>query len=168
MARDDLFFHLFGHVSSRFGTPIRAQWLCGLIAALLACVPVDRLALFLSIGVLLSYTIVCAGVLVLRADSPQKAAKCSGLVSLGDIRPPEAFKRDTRHRFRRSGPWRRCSHRLALPTCSDPGCFGVWELEYLECCSASENHRKAHPHHQDLDEQIRFLDCDIGSGLVTG
>lgn len=94
MARDDLFFHLFGHVSSRFGTPIRAQWLCGLIAALLACVPVDRLALFLSIGVLLSYTIVCAGVLVLRADSPQKAAKCSALVSLGDIRPPEADAQD--------------------------------------------------------------------------
>lgn len=154
MARDDLFFHLFGHVSSRFGTPIRAQWLCGLIAAVLACVPVDRLALFLSIGVLLSYTIVCAGVLVLRADSPQKAAKCSALVSLGDIRPPEADAQDL------GG-----GARIALLFLH---ARILVELEYLECCSASENHRKAHPHHQDLDDQMRFLDCDIGSGLATG
>ncbi|CAK8992304.1 Cationic amino acid transporter 9, partial [Durusdinium trenchii] len=85
MARDGLFFQAFGRVSPTFGTPIHAQWLCGAIAALLACVPVDKLALFLSIGVLLSYTVVCAGVLVLRAESPEQAAKWSGLVTLAAV-----------------------------------------------------------------------------------
>lgn len=82
MARDDLFFHLFEHVSPTLGTPIYAQWLCGIIAAVLACVEVQKLALFLSIGVLLSYTVVCAGVLVLRSDDPPKAASWSAVVTL--------------------------------------------------------------------------------------
>lgn len=85
MARDDLFFHLFEHVSPTFGTPIYAQWLCSLIAALLACVQVKELSNFLSIGVLLSYTVVCAGVLVLRTEAEVPAAGWSAVVTLAAI-----------------------------------------------------------------------------------
>eukprot|EP00435_Cladocopium_sp_Y103_P031382 s1758_g7.t3 len=121
MARDDLFFHLFGpwaalgrgdcgaggamyhlngtqrdlprpeHVSPTFGTPIYAQWLCSLIAALLACVQVEELSNFLSIGVLLSYTVVCAGVLVLRADQSETAAWWSAVVKLVEKPWPGVF-----------------------------------------------------------------------------
>eukprot|EP00439_Symbiodinium_sp_Y106_P048053 s1999_g6.t1 len=85
MARDGLFFSPFGRVST-FGTPINSQVLCGVIAALLAVfLPVQRLVLFLNIGVLFSYTIVCAGVLVLRADAPEKAAQWAATMTCAAI-----------------------------------------------------------------------------------
>ncbi|CAE6925688.1 CAT9 [Symbiodinium natans] len=85
MARDGLFFSPFGQVSS-FGTPFNAQMLCGILAAVLAtCLPVQGLVLFLNIGVLFSYTIVCAGVLVLRADHPARAARWAALLTCAAI-----------------------------------------------------------------------------------
>ncbi|CAE7671061.1 CAT9 [Symbiodinium microadriaticum] len=85
MARDGLFFSPFGRVST-LGTPVNSQVLCGVIAALLAVfLPVERLVLFLNIGVLFSYTIVCAGVLVLRADAPEKAARWAAMMTCAAI-----------------------------------------------------------------------------------
>eukprot|EP00931_Biecheleriopsis_adriatica_P018274 TRINITY_DN12861_c0_g1_i2.p1 TRINITY_DN12861_c0_g1~~TRINITY_DN12861_c0_g1_i2.p1 ORF type:complete len:498 (+),score=86.32 TRINITY_DN12861_c0_g1_i2:50-1543(+) len=86
MARDKVFFQLFGYVSTRYGTPVYAQIFCGIIAAALATLlPLEKIVEFLNIGVLLSYTIVCAGVLVLRSDQPGRAAVCSGVGTLVSV-----------------------------------------------------------------------------------
>ncbi|CAK0806784.1 unnamed protein product [Prorocentrum cordatum] len=81
MARDGLICSFFKRVSPSFGTPMRAQVLCGVLAAaLLCCVPVKRIVRFLNIGTLSSYSVVCAGVLALRAERPGAAARASGMV----------------------------------------------------------------------------------------
>jgi len=75
MARDGLIPPCFGHVSAAFGTPVRSQLLCGVLAAVLVVtVPLERLSRFLNIGSLSSYSVVCGGVLVLRSDRPPQVA----------------------------------------------------------------------------------------------
>jgi basic amino acid/polyamine antiporter, APA family len=63
---------VFNRVSPRFKTPVFTTILCGVAgAAVAALVPIDVLGELVSIGTLLAFTIVCAGVLVLRRTHPQ-------------------------------------------------------------------------------------------------
>mmetsp|Transcript_81183 Transcript_81183/g.262404 ORF Transcript_81183/g.262404 Transcript_81183/m.262404 type:complete len:334 (+) Transcript_81183:928-1929(+) len=86
MSRDGLICKALSVVSPRFGTPVRSQLLCGLISVVLAvCFPVNKLVRFLNIGVLLSYTVVCAGVLVLRAENPTLTAVSSSVLTVASV-----------------------------------------------------------------------------------
>jgi APA family basic amino acid/polyamine antiporter len=71
MSRDGLLPPAFGGVHPRFGTPWLATLLTGGLAMLFAgLLPIGLLGELVSIGTLLAFLIVCAGVLVLRYTDP--------------------------------------------------------------------------------------------------
>jgi APA family basic amino acid/polyamine antiporter len=71
MSRDGLLPPVFSHVHHRFRTPWLATILTGTIAALMAGLfPIKLLGELVSIGTLLAFVIVCAGVFVLRFTDP--------------------------------------------------------------------------------------------------
>jgi len=82
MARDGLLFPFFADVSPTTGVPILGTWLTGIFTALVALfVPLDVLAQAISIGTLLAFCAVCAGVILLHLDTPAfllPAASASG------------------------------------------------------------------------------------------
>jgi APA family basic amino acid/polyamine antiporter len=72
MARDGLLPPIFGQVHPRFQTPWLATIITGSVAAVLgALFPIDILGELVSIGTLLAFVIVCAGIWVLRVRSPE-------------------------------------------------------------------------------------------------
>jgi APA family basic amino acid/polyamine antiporter len=72
MSADGMLPPVFNRVSPRFKTPVFTTILCGVAGgAVAALVPIDVLGELVSIGTLLAFTIVCAGVLVLRRTHPQ-------------------------------------------------------------------------------------------------
>jgi len=72
MSRDGLLPPVFGAVHKRFRTPWLATILTGSIAMLVAGLfPIGLLGELVSIGTLLAFAIVCAGVFVLRFTDPQ-------------------------------------------------------------------------------------------------
>jgi len=72
MAKDGLLPPVFSAVHPKFRTPWVAQILTGVIAMLLAGLfPIGLLGELVSIGTLLAFAIVCAGVFVLRFTDPQ-------------------------------------------------------------------------------------------------
>ena len=72
MAKDGLLPPVFSTVHPRFRTPWLAQILTGLVAMFIAGLfPIGLLGELVSIGTLLAFAIVCAGVLVLRFTDPQ-------------------------------------------------------------------------------------------------
>ena len=72
MSKDGLLPRLFSAVHPRFRTPWLATILTGVVAMLLAAVfPIGLLGELVSIGTLLAFVIVCAGVFVLRFTDPQ-------------------------------------------------------------------------------------------------
>jgi APA family basic amino acid/polyamine antiporter len=72
MSKDGLLPPMFSVVHPRFRTPWLAQILTGLLAMLMAGLfPIGLLGELVSIGTLLAFAIVCAGVLVLRFTDPQ-------------------------------------------------------------------------------------------------
>jgi APA family basic amino acid/polyamine antiporter len=72
MAKDGLLPPVFTHVHPKFRTPWIAQILTGAVAMLIAGLfPIGILGELVSIGTLLAFAIVCAGVLVLRFTDPQ-------------------------------------------------------------------------------------------------
>ncbi|MFN2636986.1 MAG: amino acid permease [Gemmatimonadaceae bacterium] len=74
MARDGLLPAVFGKVHPRFKTPYVTTILTGIVAAFFAGVfPIGLLGELVSIGTLLAFVIVCAGVIVLRYRSPNLA-----------------------------------------------------------------------------------------------
>ena len=74
MARDGLLPAVFGKVHPRFQTPYITTILTGLVAAIVAGMfPIGVLGELVSIGTLLAFVIVCAGILVLRYRSPNLA-----------------------------------------------------------------------------------------------
>ncbi|MBI1326704.1 MAG: amino acid permease [Alphaproteobacteria bacterium] len=71
MGRDGLLPGLAAKVSPKYGTPMIATWIVGIAVALLAgFAPMGKLAELVSIGTLFAFTVVCAGVLVLRYQKP--------------------------------------------------------------------------------------------------
>jgi basic amino acid/polyamine antiporter, APA family len=74
MARDGLLPAVFGKVHPRFKTPYVTTILTGIVAAFFAGIfPIDLLGELVSIGTLLAFVIVCAGVIVLRYRQPNLA-----------------------------------------------------------------------------------------------
>jgi APA family basic amino acid/polyamine antiporter len=74
MSRDGLLPKAFSHVHPKFRTPWISSITVGLVVAVFAStIPLDALGEMTSIGTLLAFIIVCAGVLVLRRRSPELA-----------------------------------------------------------------------------------------------
>jgi APA family basic amino acid/polyamine antiporter len=72
MAKDGLLPAVFTRVHPKYRTPWIAQILTGIVATLIAGLfPIDILGELVSIGTLLAFAIVCAGVFVLRFTDPQ-------------------------------------------------------------------------------------------------
>lgn len=74
MAKDGLLPPTFSAVHPRFRTPWVAQIITGVVAMMIAALfPINVLGELVSIGTLLAFAIVCAGVFVLRFTDPQIA-----------------------------------------------------------------------------------------------
>ncbi|HJU67690.1 MAG TPA: amino acid permease [Gemmatimonadaceae bacterium] len=72
MARDGLLPAVFGRVHKRFQTPYVTTILTGVVAGTVAGLfPIGVLGELVSIGTLLAFVIVCAGIWVLRVRSPE-------------------------------------------------------------------------------------------------
>ena len=71
MSRDGLIPPIFSKVNVTTGVPTFNTWFVGgLAASIAALLPIDLLGELVSIGTLLAFSIVCAGVLVLRVTTP--------------------------------------------------------------------------------------------------
>ncbi len=71
MSADGMLPGAFNRVSPRFKTPVFTTILCGAAGGIVAALlPIDVLGELVSIGTLLAFMIVCAGVLVLRRTHP--------------------------------------------------------------------------------------------------
>lgn len=71
MARDGFLPRLFAAVHPTLKTPLRGTVVTGVVAAALAAIfPLDILADLVSIGTLLAFVIVCAGIIILRVTAP--------------------------------------------------------------------------------------------------
>ncbi len=71
MSSDGMLPGVFGKVSEKFRTPTFTTIICGVAGAIVAgLVPIDVLGQLVSIGTLMAFLIVCAGVLVLRRTHP--------------------------------------------------------------------------------------------------
>ncbi|CAI5458855.1 unnamed protein product [Closterium sp. Yama58-4] len=83
LARDGMLPAWFLQVNAGSHVPVHAQWWVGGVAATMAAVfDVGKLSHILSVGVLLSYSIVCMCVLALRVESYRGGG--SGCVSVGE------------------------------------------------------------------------------------
>jgi APA family basic amino acid/polyamine antiporter len=69
MAKDGLIYPAFGTVNAKTQAPVFGTIVTGVLSSILALVlDLDTLADMISIGTLLAFTVVCAGVIVLRLD----------------------------------------------------------------------------------------------------
>ncbi|MGD1065444.1 MAG: amino acid permease [Vulcanimicrobiaceae bacterium] len=71
MARDKMLPPIVAHVHPRFKTPVTTTVITGIaVAALTLIVPLNELLNLVNIGTLIAFSVVCAGVLYLRARKP--------------------------------------------------------------------------------------------------
>jgi APA family basic amino acid/polyamine antiporter len=71
MSRDGLLPSLFAKIHPRYGTPHITTWITGVSCAIISGLfPLDLLGELISIGTMLAFSLVCAGVLVLRKTRP--------------------------------------------------------------------------------------------------
>lgn len=74
MARDGLIPRAFSQLHPRYRVPSYGTWYSGFAAAFIAALlPIEILGELVSIGTLLAFSIVCAGVIVLRRTEPNRA-----------------------------------------------------------------------------------------------
>jgi APA family basic amino acid/polyamine antiporter len=72
MSRDGFLPRMFAMVHPKFQTPYRGTVITGVGAALLAAVfPLNLLGQLVSIGTLLAFVVVCAGIMMLRIQAPR-------------------------------------------------------------------------------------------------
>ncbi|MDP9051992.1 MAG: APC family permease, partial [Acidobacteriota bacterium] len=72
MSKDGLLPKMFSNVHPKFRTPWISSITVGLVVAVFAStIPLDKLGEMTSIGTLLAFIIVCAGVMALRKRSPE-------------------------------------------------------------------------------------------------
>ncbi|CAI5508916.1 unnamed protein product [Closterium sp. Naga37s-1] len=93
LARDGMLPVWFLQVNAGSHVPVHAQWWVGGVAAAMAAVfDVGRLSHILSVGVLLSYSIVCMCVLALRVESYRGGGSgCVGVAEEGEERLDDAL-----------------------------------------------------------------------------
>lgn len=73
MARDGLLFKRFGDLNAKTQTPVFGTLATGIGAALIALfIDLDALSQMISIGTLIAFSTVCAGVIILRYDVPDR------------------------------------------------------------------------------------------------
>ncbi len=71
MSRDGLLPAAFAKIHPKYGTPHITTWITGISCAVIAGLfPLDLLGELISIGTMLAFSLVCAGVLVLRRTRP--------------------------------------------------------------------------------------------------
>jgi len=71
MAKDGLLPQVFAKIHPKYGTPHVTTWITGISCAIIAGLfPLNLLGELISIGTLLAFAVVCAGVLVLRRTQP--------------------------------------------------------------------------------------------------
>ena len=71
MSRDGFLPHMFAAVHKRYQTPHRGTIVTGVLAAIIAAIfPTNLLGQLVSIGTLLAFVIVCAGIMILRVQAP--------------------------------------------------------------------------------------------------
>ena len=71
MAKDGLLPPVFAKIHPKYGTPHVTTWITGIACAVISGLfPLNLLGELISIGTLLAFTLVCAGVLVLRKNEP--------------------------------------------------------------------------------------------------
>ncbi len=71
MSADGMLPPIFNRVSPRYKTPVFTTVICGVAGGIVAAlVPIDVLGQLVSIGTLLAFLLVCAGVMVLRRTHP--------------------------------------------------------------------------------------------------
>jgi APA family basic amino acid/polyamine antiporter len=71
MSRDGFLPRMFAAVHPRYHTPHRGTIITGIAAAAIAAVfPINLLGQLVSIGTLLAFVVVCAGILILRVQAP--------------------------------------------------------------------------------------------------
>ena len=76
MARDGFLPPAFARVHPRFRTPHLCTIIVGVVGAAIAAIfPLDLLADLVSIGTLMAFISVCAGILILRVTTPKKPRK---------------------------------------------------------------------------------------------
>lgn len=82
MSRDGLIPKIFSQMNRKYNTPVKATVITGVIASIIAgLLPLNIIVEFLSIGTLLSFMIVSAGVVYLRKTMPdfERKFKCPGV-----------------------------------------------------------------------------------------
>jgi APA family basic amino acid/polyamine antiporter len=73
MAKDGLLPKAFAKIHPKYGTPHVTTWITGISCAVIAGLfPLNLLGELISIGTLLAFSLVCAGVLVLRRTQPDQ------------------------------------------------------------------------------------------------
>lgn len=72
MSRDGLLPQSFAKIHPKYGTPHITTWITGISCAVISGLfPLDLLGELISIGTMLAFSLVCAGVLVLRRTRPE-------------------------------------------------------------------------------------------------
>jgi APA family basic amino acid/polyamine antiporter len=82
MSRDGLLPKVFSELHPQYQTPYKATWTIGLVISLVAgLVPLDTLAELSNIGTLAAFSLIAAGVIILRRKEPHLPRKfhCPGV-----------------------------------------------------------------------------------------
>jgi len=82
MAKDGLFYSIFGKLTSK-GVPAWGTVISGFFAAIFAfALSLGELTDMISVGTLMAFTVVCAGVVILRHQDPSRPADVPGLMAI--------------------------------------------------------------------------------------